>query len=100
MRAETHRLLKRLNEEAFNRLTHYRYNRSESLHPRYRSGSVAALTWLCDLSGYYLERETKLRDELIRQIDRQMAWVACLDPGPYRQGIEDAVEEIRRQLEL
>ena len=99
MRRSTRRLLERLGEEAFNQLTHYRYNRSDSLHPRYRKGRIAALRWICDLSGYYLEREEALGRELLERIDREMEAIAWVDPGPYRQGIEDAVSEMRSLLE-
>ena len=99
MKRSTRRLLERLGEEASNQLTHYRYNRSEALPARYRKGRIAALQWLCDLSDHYLEREKALEEELFRQIEREMEAIAWLDPGPYRQGIEDAVREMKSLLE-
>ena len=99
MRKSTRRLLEKLGAEAYNRLTHYRYNRSERLHPRYRKGQISALEWFCDMSEHYLRREERLRVELCEQVKRQMEVIALLDPGPYRQGIEDAVREMMPLLE-
>ena len=99
MSRSTRRLLERLSEEASNRLTHYRYNRSERLHPRYRKGRIAALRWFCDLSAYYLREEKRIQGELRGEIRRQMELIALLDVGPYRQGIEDAVREMNALLE-
>ncbi|WP_456428737.1 hypothetical protein [Nitratifractor sp.] len=99
MRKSTQSLLEKLSEEASNRLTHYRYNRSERLHPRYRKGQISALEWLCDLSEYYLIQEKRLKEELRKQVWKQMEAIALLDPGPYRQGIEDAVREMMPLLE-
>ncbi len=99
MRRSTRRLLERLGEEASNRLTHYRYNRIEDLHPRYRKGRIAAFAWFCELSEHYLRQEEGLKEALKEQIRRQMELIALLEPGPYRQGIEDAVGEMESLLE-
>ncbi|WP_457607940.1 hypothetical protein [Nitratifractor sp.] len=93
------RLLERLNEEAFNRLTHYRYNHSEKMSERYRRGRISALKWFCELSAFYLEREAALPGELREKIRRERGRIEWMPPGPYRRGIEDTVREMERILE-
>ncbi|WP_456433660.1 hypothetical protein [Nitratifractor sp.] len=90
-------ILERFSREAHNLLTHYRYNRSRPLHPRYRKGQIDALRWLCELGRIYLEEERRIPERLRRAIERECHHVEPLPPGPYRQGIEDALD---RALEL
>jgi len=99
MSKDEKRIFERLEIEAYNRLTHYRYNRSEELHPRYRKGRIAALRWMTRLSRHYLQREAALRRELLEVLEQERQQIAWMGPGPYRQGIEDTLREMRRLLE-
>ncbi|ADV46194.1 hypothetical protein [Nitratifractor salsuginis] len=90
--------LDRLDEELHNRLTHYRYNRNLRLDERYRKGRIAALKWLTALCRHYRQKAEGILPAVEQSLDAELAKIRWLDPSPYRQGIEDAVEEFRRLL--
>jgi DUF438 domain-containing protein len=98
MEVEPIRKLDRLDEELHNRLTHYRYNRSLHLDERYRKGRIAALKWLTALCRHYRREAEGILPAVERSLDEELSKIRWLDPSPYRQGIEDAVEEFRRLL--
>jgi uncharacterized membrane protein YccC len=90
--------LRRLHGELYNQLSHYRFNRRHRMDERYRRGRIAALEWLCRLSGHYLEEERRLPERLAAEVERQMRRIATLNPSPYRQGIEDAVRDFHQRF--
>ena len=99
MRVEPIRKLDRLDEELHNRLTYYRYNQNIHLDKRYRKGRIAALKWLIALCWYYRREAEAILPTLKRSIDEELLKIGQLDHSPYRQGIEDTVEEFWRLLE-
>ncbi len=99
MSKDKKRIFEGLEIEAYNRLTHYHYNRSEELHPRYHKGHIAALRWMPRLSHHYLARETALRREIPEVLKREKRRIAWMEPGPYRQRIENTPRGMRHLLE-
>jgi hypothetical protein len=92
MREKCDSLFERLNEEAYNLLTRYLYNRNLDENPDYIRGRKASLRWLCDVTLRYMERHSKLGEEFEENLRIQEKRVERLVDGAYRDGIMDTIE--------
>ncbi len=100
MPSDTMELFGRLNEEAHNELTYYRFNRNISLSRDYRRGVVSALKWMSELSRYYMNRESLMRDEFISIVQSELKKVERVADREYAQGVKEAIESIFSRLNI
>lgn len=100
MPSDTLELFGRLNEEAHNELTYYRYNRNISLSRHYRRGVLSALKWMTRLSEYYMGRESLMREEFVSIVQGELKKVERVADREYAQGVREAVRSIFAKLDI
>jgi len=65
---------------------------------KYKKGSLAAIKYLSDLSFYYLQREKKLKEDMIKQIHSELSYINTLADTDYKNGAIDILNLLLNEL--
>ena len=99
MKESSKALLELISKECSNQLTHYKYNKhSLDISDKYRHGRVTALNYMIELTFFYFEMEKDLKEQLLQDLQKQMAFTASLRESDYKQGIYDAISKIIQEV--
>ena len=100
MKESSKALLELISKECSNQLPHYKYNKhSLEISDKYRHGRVTALNYMLELTFFYFEMEKDLKEQLLQDLQKQMAFAASLRESDYKQGIYDAINKIIQEVE-
>lgn len=95
MKPASKELFEAISKHCFHEITLYRFNTGVlRVTDRYREGRLAALTYVSELTFYYLQEEQKLQQQFHEQILKQMEQFSCLEETDYKQGIYDALNDV------
>lgn len=95
MKPSSKALLEQLSLHCQAQLNFYRYNTGIlKVSEKYREGRVSALTYVSELTWYYLQEEKRLTAYLEAEIKKQMELHTCLEDTEYKQGLYDALNEM------
>jgi len=98
MKPTSKELLEAISKHCFHEITLYRFNTGAlQITDKYREGRLTALTYVNELTFYYLQEEQKLQQQFHEQILKSMKQFSCLEETDYKQGIYDALNDILDQ---
>jgi len=62
---------------------------------KYKKGVVSSLTWVSNLSTYYLNQLKQLKKEFLEQIDKKEKELKTLKDGDFKKGVFDGFKMAR-----
>ena len=84
-----------ISKHCYQEMTFYRYNKNTlKVSEKYREGRLTALTYVSELTWYYLQEEKRIKDAFRQQLIRQMKLHSCLEDTDYKEGLYDALNDI------
>lgn len=66
---------------------------------KYKSGVVKSLTWVSDLSAYYLTNIKQIKQEFLNQMDKKEKELQTLRDGDFKKGILDGFKIAREIID-
>jgi len=93
------RFLEEVSRYCSSQLTLYQFNRTTlDIDEKYREGRITSLNYIADLTFYFMQQEKHITEAFIRELDKQAQMVGTLKSPQYRQGIQDSIEALRREI--
>ena len=91
--------LENLSNTLFAETQYYSYNRDAKEIPQYRKGALTSIKYLQELIKYHLDREKKIQELFVKQIEEQEELVKQLDKSDYTQAILDMMNYAKYEID-
>jgi len=99
MKPTTKEILETISKNCSNQLILYRFNKNTlSVSDKYREGRVTGLTYIGNLTFFFMQEEKRLQSLFREEILKQMKLYACLEETEYKEGLYDALNDTLDQI--
>ena len=96
----TEEFLDKVSEITFAQTSKYKFAKYIDYgNDKYKSGVVKSLTWVSDLSAYYLTNIKQIKQEFLNQMDKKEKELQTLRDGDFKKGILDGFKIAREIID-
>ncbi|WP_281951400.1 hypothetical protein [Nitrosophilus kaiyonis] len=93
--------LDKVSDLTFSKTAPYKYAKHINYgSEKYKKGVVKSLTWVSDLSAYYLTQIKKIKQEFLEQIDKKEKELKNLKDSELKKGIFDGFKMAKEIIEF